>query len=338
MRILLLRFSSLGDVILTMPIAQALMKALPGATVDLGTKLEYKGLFIPPDPFGSVLYLDDAGLAPFIRSVNRQRYDIIADLHASLRTMTMMPLLRARTKKRYRKGSFSRRLLVSTDLRLSPFPSVLQRYLGTFDLSEVPDTPWFSIGSEEKQRGVSILHAAGAHRGRTIGIAPGAKWATKKWNMERYVELAHRLEAGSSDVVFVFGKGDEGDRDTLVRSTGDFKILDTAASTLRETAYALASMDVFVSSDTGLMHLAEAAGTPLVVLFGPTTREFGFFPAGSRSIVIEKKLVCRPCSLHGSETCKEGHFRCMEDITVDEIESAVRKLLGDARTTGTGVA
>ncbi len=337
MRILLLRFSSLGDIILTMPVAQAVRRAFPGASVDLGTKLEYRGLLTPPDPFDSVLYLDNTGLAPFIRRVNQEGYDIIADLHASLRTTVMMPLLKARTRKRYRKGAFSRRLFVSTGIRISSFPSVLRRYLDTFDLSAIPEAPWFTLGSAEKQQGAALLHAVGAYRGKTVGIAPGARWSTKKWNIGRYVELAHRIEAGRPDVVFVFGKGDERDRAALLRS-GEFKVLDTADYTLRETAYALASMDVFVSGDTGLMHLAEAGGTPLVALFGPTTREFGFFPSCSRCVVIEKALACRPCSLHGTERCSEGHFGCMEDITVDEVESAVNRILGDARTSRAGLA
>ena len=328
MNILLLRFSSLGDVILTMPVARALISALPGAAVDLGTKLEYSGLFTPASPFRTVLYLDDAGVPPFIKSVNEQGYDIIADLHASLRTMMMMPLLKARVKKRYKNGAFARRFFVGTGIKLSDFPSVLKRYLDTFALKDIPEAPWIVIGTEERRKGSRILKDAGVRKDRVIGVAPGAKWNTKKWGIDRYADLARRLEDKEFDVVFVFGKGDEKDRDLLLSISPDFRILSTADYTLREIAYALGTMDVFVSSDTGLMHLAEAAATPLVTLFGPTTREFGFFPSGAKSIVLEKQLVCRPCSVHGSEKCKQGHPVCMEDITVGDVESAVLNLAG----------
>ncbi len=329
MKILLLRFSSLGDVILTMPVAMALKKRFSDAEIDLGTKLEYKALFTPPSPFKKVLYLDETGVVPFIKTLNREEYDIIADLHASPRTLLMLPFLKTAVKKRYRKGAFARRVFVKTGIKLSSFPRVLQRYLGTFDIPGVPEAPWFALGREEKRRGGSILKNSGILKDRIIGIAPGAKWDTKKWCMSRYAELAQRLERRAYDVVFIFGKGDEKDREALLEISSEFRILNISDCNLRDTAYAISSMDAFVGSDTGLMHLAEAAGTPLVAMFGPTTREFGFFPAGKRCVVIEKALLCRPCSLHGSEKCKYGHHRCMEDITVEEVESAVLRLVKD---------
>jgi heptosyltransferase-2 len=329
MKILLLRFSSLGDVILTMPVAMALKKQFSDADIDLGTKLEYKGLFTSASPFGNVIYLEDSGIIPFIKAVNEQGYDMIADLHASLRTSIMLPFLKARVKKRYKKGAFARRVFVKTGIRLSAFQSVLRRYLSPFDITEIPEPPWFTIGEEERQKGGIILKDAGVHKDRIIGVAPGAKWDTKKWGIDRYVELARRLEDMAYDIVFVFGKGDEKDKEVLLNMSTDFKTLNTSDYTLRDTAYAISSMNAFISSDTGLMHLAEAAGTPLVTMFGPTTKEFGFFPTGHKSIVIEKKLVCRPCSLHGTEKCKEGHHKCMEDITIEDVESAVLRLLGD---------
>jgi heptosyltransferase-2 len=276
-----------------------------------------------------VLYLDDTGVIPFIKTLNGEGYDIIVDLHASLRTSMMLPFLKASKKKRYKKGAFPRRVFVKTGVKLSSFPSVLQRYLSTFEITGVPEAPWFALGSEEKRRGSILLKNAGILKDRIIGIAPGAKWDTKKWKMSRYVELARRLEGRAYDIVFVFGKGDEKDREELLKISSGFRILNISDCNLRDTAYAISSMDAFIGSDTGLMHLAEAAGTPLVAMFGPTTKEFGFFPTGQRSVVIERKLVCRPCSLHGSEKCKEGHHKCMEDITVEDVESAILGLLAD---------
>ncbi|MGB9735570.1 MAG: glycosyltransferase family 9 protein [bacterium] len=327
MNILILRFSSLGDVILTMPVAKAIKHVIPNASVDLGTKLEYKGLFTPPSPFRNVIYLDNTGFIPFVKNINKHRYDIIVDLHSSLRTLLMLPLLKSDQKKRYKKGAIARRLFVMTGIRISSFPSVAQRYLNTVKISEIPAAPWFDLSVADLKKGKDILKRIGVKKDKIIGMAPGAKWNTKKWNINHYIELAKVLENYSFDVVFVFGKGDEEDMHALLNISADAKILNTADHTLREIAYAIASMDVFVSGDTGLMHLAEASGTPVVVMFGPTTREFGFFPVVEKSMVIEKALLCRPCSLHGSNICKYGHHRCMEDITVKEVESAIFRLL-----------
>ncbi len=329
MKILLLRFSSLGDIILTMPVAKAIMHIMPDAYVDLGTKLEYKDLFTDASPFRKILYLDDSGIIPFIKTANEQGYDLIADLHASLRTSMMLPFLKAKKKKRYKKGAFARRVFVKTGRRFSAFQSVLQRYLGPFDITEIPEPPWFTLTKEDRQKGSIILKDAGTHKDRVIGVAPGAKWETKKWDINRYAELARRLEDMAYDVVFVFGKGDEKDKEMLLNISNNFKTLNISDYTLRDTAYAISSMNAFISSDTGLMHLAEAAGTPLVTMFGPTTRELGFSPVGKRCVVIEKALPCRPCSLHGSEKCRYTHHRCMKDISVKDVESAVLNLLGD---------
>ncbi|MCL4558508.1 MAG: glycosyltransferase family 9 protein [Deltaproteobacteria bacterium] len=326
MKILLLRFSSLGDVVLTMPVALALKKKYAGATVDLGTKLDYSDLFTPPWPFTNVLYLDDKGVLPFVKEVNERGYDMIADLHAGLRTTVIAPLVRAGSRKRYKKGALARRIFVKTGIRLSPFPSVLERYLSTFGIDAPPDTPWLKTSQEERGRGHALLRYAGVTGNRVIGIAPGARWETKKWGIGRYVELAKRLEQRGFDTVFVFGKGDERDREELSSVSPHSKVVNTPEHPLREVCYAVSTMDTFVSGDTGLMHLAEAVGAPLVSLFGPTTREFGFFPAGRRSVVIEKDTPCRPCSLHGSGKCRRMHHRCMKDISVEDVESAVVRL------------
>ena len=127
MRILILRLSSLGDVILTMPVVKAIRKQSPDAEVDLATKSEYKGLFVPPSPFSRVIFLDDKGIMPFAKKLNKLNYDLIADLHGSLRTAAMMPFLKATVKKRYKKGAIARRFFVESKIKFTSFPSVIDR-------------------------------------------------------------------------------------------------------------------------------------------------------------------------------------------------------------------
>jgi len=86
-------------------------------------------------------------------------------------------------------------------------------------------------------------------------------------------------------------------------------------------------LSVFVTNDSGPMHLAAAAGVPVVAIFGATTRELGFFPYGPGHRVIEADLACRPCGLHGARECPEGHFLCMRLLTVDQVYAACRDIL-----------
>jgi heptosyltransferase-2 len=94
-----------------------------------------------------------------------------------------------------------------------------------------------------------------------------------------------------------------------------------------ETAALLERCALLVTNDTGVMHMASGLNVPVVAVFGPTTRHFGFFPFRSRAAVLENDLPCRPCSFHGTERCPETHFNCMRTITVEEAVSAAERLL-----------
>ena len=102
-------------------------------------------------------------------------------------------------------------------------------------------------------------------------------------------------------------------------------------TSLTEAAAILARCSVVLTNDSGPMHVSVAVGTPTVALFGSTTKELGFFPYGIGHTVIEKELPCRPCGLHGRKKCPQGHFRCMKDITADEVYEAVARQLQKAR-------
>ena len=96
-------------------------------------------------------------------------------------------------------------------------------------------------------------------------------------------------------------------------------------TSLKELIAAISRCSVFLTNDSGPMHVAVASGIPTVAIFGPTTRELGFFPYGKGHTVIEKNLECRPCGLHGAKECPLGHFQCMRQITPDEVFAAVRE-------------
>jgi ADP-heptose:LPS heptosyltransferase len=149
-----------------------------------------------------------------------------------------------------------------------------------------------------------------------LGLAPGARHATKRWPLERFVAVGR--EAVSRGPVAVFFGPDE---EALHREWEALWPADGSWIGIREaipaTSACLARLDHLVTNDTGLMHLAAAVGTPVVALFGPTVRNFGFAPAGEGHHVLEVDgLDCRPCSLHGGSRCPREHFRCMLELDV----------------------
>ena len=159
-----------------------------------------------------------------------------------------------------------------------------------------------------------------------MAFAPGAAHATKRWPAERWVELGRRLNSRGFDLALVGGSGDAD------LAAGIASGLDRAASaagrlSLQGTAALLASCRGLVSGDTGVMHMAAAVGTPVVAIFGPTVRAFGFFPYAQASAVVERELACRPCTAWGTERCPLGHHHCMVQIPADEVESALTGLI-----------
>jgi heptosyltransferase-2 len=149
-------------------------------------------------------------------------------------------------------------------------------------------------------------------------------WVSKRWLAEGFAAVADRVirEQGMKVIFF----GGSADRATVSQVLGlmQEKAVDWVGQTnLRELIAAIARCQTFLTNDSGPMHIAVACQVPTVAIFGPTTKELGFFPYGSGHIVIEKDLPCRPCGLHGAKKCPLDHFKCMKQITPDEVYQAI---------------
>jgi heptosyltransferase-2 len=162
------------------------------------------------------------------------------------------------------------------------------------------------------------LTAHGIGAGFTA-FAPGSVWGTKRWPY--YGELATRLDG---PVVIVGGREDAALAQTIVEGSGGKAVSAAGALSLRESAALIQRARVLVSNDSAPLHLATAVGTPILAVFGPTVPEFGFGPRGSGDVTLgHGELSCRPCSRHGPQVCPLGHHRCMRDLSVDLVVSAM---------------
>ncbi|MBI3012912.1 MAG: glycosyltransferase family 9 protein, partial [Elusimicrobia bacterium] len=161
-----------------------------------------------------------------------------------------------------------------------------------------------------------------------IGMNPGSMWKTKRWLPEYFAQVADTLQKERNCQIILFGS----DQDkTAVRSVCSFMkspVINLCGKTDLKTLTSLISRcSLFITNDSGPMHLASAAGVPLVAIFGPTTRELGFFPLGDKSVVVELELPCRPCSLHGGDRCPLKHFKCMRDLRPEVVLRQCRLFL-----------
>ncbi len=162
-----------------------------------------------------------------------------------------------------------------------------------------------------------------------ILINPSSVWETKRWPEYKFASLIDKLYSEYSVTPVLIGSGKEKEYcDKIKEIAGDAKCLNMAGKTsLDELVWLIKKSDILITNDSGPMHIATALGVWVVAIFGPTTRELGFFPYSEKSIVLEKDLLCRPCRLHGSRKCPHSHFLCMKLIKVEEVIKAVQKIL-----------
>ncbi len=342
-RVLIIRTSSFGDIILTTPLIRALAQSLPGARIDYFTKQQYQSL-LQYHPSVKVIGFDpDSGLAGLIRAVRElkaNRYDLVIDLQVNPRSIILRGFSGARMQRRYRKYSLKRRLLKRGINLLREAPPVAERYFSALeDFGILPNGkgPEIFFPDQERNRADQILAGAGLAGMPLLGLAPGASRFTKQWPAERFAQtgaiLAGKFSAG---VVILGGKEDQGAAGKAaagLQARGIVKVKNLAGSlSILESAAVLSRLNLLLSNDTALMHLATAVGTPVAAIFGSTSRELGFFPYSKKATVLEAEgLSCRPCSLHGEPECPEGHFQCMLLLDPEKAAEAGAKLWEPSR-------
>lgn len=324
---LLFRLSSLGDVVLCTGVIRYLNQRY-GWTFDVLTRPGFAPVF-ENNPFVSNVItptprdLKLPGSASFFikTAAARQGWGLL-DLHRNLRSR-MLGLVWRGPVRRYPKFTAERReFLKSKNPELSALlrgTSVTQRYSMALFASPLPREellPEIYLKDAEKDSARALLAGLGSAGAPLVALHPFATHARKAWPRERWLELLKMLESEGINWIIV-GQGD-------ALRPGDKRDL-TGKTSLRELAALLGEADLLLTGDSGPMHLACAAGTPVVGMFGPTTAEWGFFPAGPRDIALELPLDCRPCSLHGTASGPAASCdgRCLGGISARMVQEAV---------------
>ncbi|MGH7742143.1 MAG: glycosyltransferase family 9 protein [Candidatus Eiseniibacteriota bacterium] len=328
--IAVIRLSSLGDVVLTLPTVRALKSAYPRAALDYWTKLEYADVVRHDPAITHVRELDpDARRIEDLVSMSAELEDcdLIVDLHSNLRSRVLsfqprIPVLRAPGYRLRRSLHVHARWL-----RPRPVPAAVARFgaaLTPLGLSAEGVPVLYSDAASERWADQWL-----AARGwdKPVALAPGARHATKRWPEAHWCALAARLTAAGLPVM-AFSLEREREQlpelaAQLERSAGAW-----CCEPLSRMAALLSRCRAAVSCDSGLMHVAAARGVPVVALFGSTAPELGFAPAGVGHTVLCRHEPCQPCTLHGRERCPRRHFRCMTELRDGEVWAALSRRLG----------
>ncbi len=324
----------MGDVILTTPLVRALRAAYPDAVLHFATRPAFAPLLESNPHLDRVHVLPgdaEGGLRALARTLRAERYDHVLDLHGTLRARLLQWLVPAPRWHGYRKRSLQRRVLVL--LHRNPSGGVVpvaERYFDAVRrLGVRPDggPPEIFPTPQAEADARAALDAAGVMAGEAyVAIAPGARHATKQWPVESWTALAAELVHRGVRPVVVGGPEDA-EAGAAITAAVPEAVSVAGSLGLLGSAAVVAGAQASASGDTGVMHMATAVGTPVVALFGPTVRAFGFFPYSDRATVIERDLPCRPCSTHGGPACPLGHHACLREIAVDEVVEAVSRIL-----------
>lgn len=328
--VLLVRFSSIGDLILVTPLLRALRARHPGARLTMVVREDMaETLRHNPRLTELVTYARGTPLTELAARLRATPWTHRLDLHGSLRSLALRQLVGG-SWTTYPKHRVRRALLVRTaGRRGGALAPVAERYFeAAAGLDVRPDggPAEFFTTREAEREADAFLHEHGLGQQRTlIALAPGAAHFTKRWPADRWAALVRRLR-GNADLVILGGPAEAEVAAALVEAGGRAAASAAGRFTLTGTAALLKRARALVSGDTGVLHLATAVGTPLVGLYGPTVEQFGFFPYHARATVVQRPLACRPCSTQGGPACPLGHHRCMTEILPEDVAGALASL------------
>jgi lipopolysaccharide heptosyltransferase II len=314
-KILFIRLSSLGDIVLTAPVVAAARSRYPDVRIDFCTKSEYVPIVKQIPGVDGIIEVQKEVMNEARGEIANAEYDSIIDLHNNIRSRKLTRGLHHIS--RVHKRTMRRWMIVKTKRNwMAGQPDVIGRYFeAASKLLEIIDD-----GGPPK-----LPHSS--TKSQSVAICPGSKHWNKMWPAEYYIDIAKQLNDRGYQIELFGSKQDQDVCSQIVLAIPS-AIDHSGKLSLADLPAALAKCEFAITNDSGLMHLASAVGLPTVSFFGPTVKEFGFAPRSPKATVLQNVgLYCRPCTKIGLDHCPEKHFRCMKEITPENALVTIEPLL-----------
>lgn len=324
-KILVIKPMAIGDVLLSTPVIENLRHNFPGAVINFLTQDFCREVLVDNPYLSRVLTYDiSKGDSSYclIRNIHDQEYDLIIDLFCNPRTAVIVLNTEARYKVGYKFGwrRFAYNIKVnprSSEVHNIEFNLDSLRRLG---LEIITDKPKFYLNTVHREFAESFF-SQNKLSGKVIGINPAGTWPTKIWPLEKYTELAKRLSADSKILLFWGFDKEKEDALKIKNAVGDSAYLIPQVN-LKYSGALLEKCSLFITNDTGPMHIAWSMGVKTAAIFGPTNPHLQG-PLSDNSIVIKNEsLSCLGCNLTRIEDCPYGH-KCMQELSVDEVYNKI---------------
>ena len=322
MRLLFIRFSSIGDIVLTTPAVRCAKNQIPGVEIHFLTKLSMKDLVVG-NPYIHQCHFLSENIDQTITALKEIPFDYIIDLHQNIRTWKIKKAIGVPAFS-YKKLSLQKWLLAKLHINLLPKTHVCNRYIDTLQHFKVINDGkgldyFFPKDYSFKAANIPTSHLAGF-----IAFVIGASYLNKKMPVEKWIELAKQIK---KPIVLIGGKEDITLGNELTAAVPDFIYNAVGKYDLKESASIIQMAQVVVSHDTGFLHVAAAFNKPTITIWGATSPALQFeayYSADAKAPhynSIVPNLNCQPCSKQGENKCPQGHFACMRLQNITTIAS-----------------
>jgi ADP-heptose:LPS heptosyltransferase len=347
-KILVLRFSAMGDVVLLVPVIKAVIAANPDVEITIVTRPRFAPFFydiervvaFPADV--DYVYNGIFGMRDLFRVLIRKAdYEVVIDMHDHIRTVLLRSLFKifgtavtVFDKGKKEKKAFSRKENKVT----TPLPHTIERYRQAFEKAGFPSTllppPYFSLNDSLQAAASDWLAQKSLHKKeKWIGIAPFAMHGSKIWPLENYASVIENILKKTPAKFFMFGGGAREVKyfESLKQKFPQHVEVVADQLKIRQEIALMQNLDLMLCVDSSNMHLATLAGIPVLSIWGGTHPDVGFGPFGkgpdSVIQISRDQLPCRPCSVYGRDTCYVGGFPCLTRISADEIAERAGKII-----------
>lgn len=314
-KILVIRFSSIGDIILTTPVIRCLHEQT-GAEIHVITKKQFASIY-SGNPHISRVIIIEKSVSEVADELKSAKYDFVADLHHNLRSFQVKKICGTRSAS-FPKLNIKKWLLVNAKVNLLPPVHIVDRYFETVS----------GIGVKNDHRGldyfipevdkVDLTSLPESHGNGFIAVTAAAKFATKEMPVSKMIDVIRYI---NKPVVLLGGKDDIEKGNAVAAECGSLVFNACGKLNLNQTASLIQQANAVIAHDTGMMHIAAAFKKKIFSVWGNTVPELGMYPylpaEGSKMIQVTG-LSCRPCSKIGYASCPQKHFRCMNEIRTEE--------------------
>lgn len=332
MKFLIIRFSSIGDIVLTSPVVRCLKKQVPGAEIHFLVKPQFRAV-VANNPYIDKIHTLQQDWDRMIADLKAEAFDQVIDLHHNLRTLRVKRALKLPAYS-FNKLNIEKFIFVKLKWNIMPKVHIVDRYLDTVKsfgvVNDGAGLDYFIAPHEEvAQKDIPASHQAGF-----IALVIGASFYTKKLPVYKLQELCRKID----HPIMLLGGKEEFAEGEEIRKVDDIKIYNACGKfSLNESADLVRKSKLVIAHDTGLMHMAAALKKQVIAVWGSTTPSLGMVPYYGQNHLLARgipyddiqvhKLWCRPCTKIGRHRCPQGHFKCMKKIDIDHLVQRVHMRL-----------